>query len=351
MNHFLQNTLETSPGVISYKNNSISPGTEFMMTLIEHLQFFIQRKIQEDENWRKIDIILSGGDVPGEGEHKIMDWIRSWKQGPDYDVNESHCVYGNDSDLVFLCLALHLPKMVILREEQNYDRRHVNSATKRDIKKGHMELLFINLLREYLLLEYKNYEPKFKHPFDIERIIDDFTLFSFFIGNDFLHKLYCMNTKKGNFDEMLEKFKESMAESDGYMSDRGKVNWKRFLAMLKKVLYMENKMIKTTQSDMKKYVKDLQKGSFKYVIMETEQEIDPLEELPSKVDEEMEENLTGHEGTEFIEDDEEEEKQILQNAVYLGNKARPEYDQYDRDYNKNHELEYLTHYSKLRDEA
>jgi 5'-3' exoribonuclease 1 len=37
MNDFLVNTLQTEPGVISYKNNSISPGTEFMMTLIEHL--------------------------------------------------------------------------------------------------------------------------------------------------------------------------------------------------------------------------------------------------------------------------------------------------------------------------
>ena len=48
---------------------------------------------------------LSGGDVPGEGEHKIMEFIRGWKQSKDYDINESHCVYGNDSDLVLLTLA------------------------------------------------------------------------------------------------------------------------------------------------------------------------------------------------------------------------------------------------------
>jgi 5'-3' exoribonuclease 1 len=247
-----------------------------------------------------VDVILSGGDVPGEGEHKIMDWIRSWKQGADYDINESHCVYGNDSDLVFLCLALHLPKMIILREEQNYDRRQVNQATKREISSGHMELLFINLLREYMIMEYENHKSEFRHTFDIERIIDDFTLFSFFIGNDFLHKLYCMNTKQGNFDEMITKFKENMQYSDGYISDKGKVNWKRFLAMLKKVLYMENKMISTTYDEMKKFVKDLEKGSFNYVIMEGENEIDALDELP-QAPVEGEENLTGHEGTEFVE--------------------------------------------------
>lgn len=78
---------------------------------------------------------------------------------------------------------------------------------------------------------------------------------------------------------MICKFKESMAESDGYISDKGKVNWKRFLALLKKVLYMENKMIKTTWDEMKKHVKELEKGSFKYVIMDGEAEINPLDEL------------------------------------------------------------------------
>lgn len=51
---FLQDHLETSPGVISFKNNSICPGTDFMMDLIDNIKVFILKKLQEDEQWRKV---------------------------------------------------------------------------------------------------------------------------------------------------------------------------------------------------------------------------------------------------------------------------------------------------------
>lgn len=37
-----------------FKNNSISPGTEFMFELNRQIRFFIQRKMMEDVNWRKV---------------------------------------------------------------------------------------------------------------------------------------------------------------------------------------------------------------------------------------------------------------------------------------------------------
>lgn len=144
----------------------------------------------------------------------------------------------------------------------------MNTASKRTKSKESMELLFINLLREYMELEYAPYKESFKHEFSIEKIIDDFIMLSFFIGNDFLHKLYCMNIKKGNFDEIIDKFKKTLAGLDGYITDNGKVNWRRFLVLCKAVLYMEPKMIKTTMNEMTDFIKDLEKNSHHHNLLE-----------------------------------------------------------------------------------
>ncbi|KAH8043504.1 5'-3' exoribonuclease [Aureococcus anophagefferens] len=51
----------------------------------------------------------------GEGEHKIMDWIRRSQADPDRR-GERHAVCGQDADLMFLSLALHAPRVYVLRE-------------------------------------------------------------------------------------------------------------------------------------------------------------------------------------------------------------------------------------------
>lgn len=40
------------------------------------MEFFIAKKIQEDDHWKSLNIIFSSSNVPGEGEHKILSYIR-----------------------------------------------------------------------------------------------------------------------------------------------------------------------------------------------------------------------------------------------------------------------------------
>jgi 5'-3' exonuclease len=47
-----------------------------MQRLDKHLKFFVRHKLAMDSSWAKMKVLYSGYDVPGEGEHKIMEYIR-----------------------------------------------------------------------------------------------------------------------------------------------------------------------------------------------------------------------------------------------------------------------------------
>lgn len=72
--------------------------------------------MKEDPLWRNLRIEYSGHAVPGEGEHKIMQWIRDARASPSYEANIRHCMYGQDADLIMLALATHEPHFTLLRE-------------------------------------------------------------------------------------------------------------------------------------------------------------------------------------------------------------------------------------------
>ena len=100
----------------SVDSNCITPGTEFMAKVDKILEYFIEKKISEDPLWRDTKVLYSSHSDPGEGEHKIMAFIRSLRTSPGYNNKERHCIYGLDADLILLSLSLHDTNIIQLRE-------------------------------------------------------------------------------------------------------------------------------------------------------------------------------------------------------------------------------------------
>lgn len=211
-----------------FDSNCITPGTEFMEKVSNCIKYFIRKKIKEDPLWRNLKVIYSGHDIPGEGEHKIMQHIRDMRNQPGYKPNTRHCMYGQDADLIMLGLVSHEPHFTLLREIVDFGgfQRNANAlkAVTKFTKQSDFQLLHLSILREYLGIEFAyGLDPK---TYDLERIIDDFVFMTFLVGNDFLPHMPTLDIGDGAFDLLFNTYKEQRQTwGDGqYLTSSGEVS-------------------------------------------------------------------------------------------------------------------------------
>ncbi|SGY47624.1 BQ5605_C001g00550 [Microbotryum silenes-dioicae] len=229
---------EEMPEGDGFDSNCITPGTPFMARLSEQLKYFIAKKVSEDADWRGVEIILSGHEVPGEGEHKIMEYIRLNKAQPGYDSNVRHCMYGLDADLIMLGLLSHDPHFCLLREEVTFGPKK-GKAKGLEVQK--FFLMYLSLFREYLDLEFQALKTSSALPFeyDLERIIDDFILLNIFVGNDFLPHLPGLHINEGALGRLFEIYKRILPTAGGYLNEHGNLNVKRLQLVLDELTVFE----------------------------------------------------------------------------------------------------------------
>jgi len=165
-----------------FDHNAITPGTEWMCQLGDALRYYLAAR-SSTPAWRRLSVLLSDASVPGEGEHKVMEFVRQQRLQPGYNCDTTHLIYGLDADLVMLALATHEARFYILRDfvpigrekfrvvcrvcgrsdhaadacpvllnakaHQTSKQRAAMSATRLPYKP--LQLLDISVLREYLL--------------------------------------------------------------------------------------------------------------------------------------------------------------------------------------------------------
>jgi 5'-3' exoribonuclease 2 len=256
-----------------FDSNCITPGTPFMDKLATCLRYYVHDRLNSDPGWKNLTVILSDANVPGEGEHKIMDFIRRQRANPDHDPNTHHVLCGADADLIMLGLATHEPHFTIIREEfrpdkprpceicaqYGHDTKECQGTARE--KQGafdemantftsgeqHYIFLRLSILREYLQKEL--FVPNLAFPFDIERAIDDWVFMCFFVGNDFLPHLPSLEIREGAIDRLVNLYKTMISKSDGYLTDCGDVNLERCQFILSAIGEVEDDIFKKRQKD------------------------------------------------------------------------------------------------------
>ena len=235
-----------------WDSNVITPGTDFMSRLSAYLWFYILDRMNSNEAWRSIKVILSDASEPGEGEHKIMKYVRDQRSQPGYDPNQSHVLHGLDADLIMLALATHELHFNILREKVFFGKREkeskqgqitqaqqlLDAQTKAAFNKGavlasclnprdewiyskSLEILEVSVLREYLEYEFKDLEPVVPFGYDFERVVDDFIFMCFFVGNDFLPHLPSLDIRDGALDYLMEVYRDILPSLGNYLTSSG----------------------------------------------------------------------------------------------------------------------------------
>jgi 5'-3' exonuclease len=176
--------------IYEWDTNAISPGTLFMNRLDKRMK----EVYDSDNNNNMYDIIVSGHEIPGEGEYKIFAHIKS-KPNLLVDV-----VYGLDADLIMLGLISPSENMYLLREPQHFNNTRNT--------KSEFLLFDVNLLRNSLL---KNYNNKID--------VCSYVCMCILLGNDFLPNLSYINIKRNGIDVLSDIYMRVSKNTDMKLVD------------------------------------------------------------------------------------------------------------------------------------
>lgn len=227
--------------------NMITPGTVFMQKLREA----INNHLATSEIMKEIKVIqFSDWSVPGEGEHKIMDELRSCP--PQSRFTDEHgdpiipktIIYGLDGDLIMLAMASQLPNVYLVREAYEYKQYAFEH-------KGYPYLFMdIGCLKAALLNEVRSkISAPLKGIDDQTRFIDDYILMSMILGNDFMPKIPWLNLRNNGpviiQSAYLEVFNAQSSEGDRFIYNRetGNINMEMLSAIMAILMRRENGLI------------------------------------------------------------------------------------------------------------
>ena len=208
-----------------WDTTAITPGTKFMDRLNKNMQEYF------NERFKNLNVIISGSEQCGEGEHKIYRYIRD---NPTYHYDTNTIIYGLDADLIMLTL-IHTKisqNLYLFRETPDFITMIDNTL----VPDEHY-VLDIFELGEKINQQMTNESDK--------DCVLDYIFLCFFLGNDFMPHFPALNIRTNGIEILLETY-HNLFTNETIISNN-KIKWK----------------------NLKKFVEELAKNEIAYCEHET----------------------------------------------------------------------------------
>ena len=221
-------TKHNKPIPNNWNNSAITPGTEFMEKL--------HNKIIAWSKKQTLEIIYSSCNTPAEGEHKLLQYIRSNQRE---NKKFSYVLYGLDADLIFLALSANCNEIYLLREANQMNKNEPD---------GTLNYVSIKIMKECINQSMQDYYDKSIGDFELnqDKLIADFIFLCYFLGNDFLPHLPSLDIHKDGIEYLIKSYIYVLNDKRDYLLDSvdKKINQEFLASLLGKLAEKEEEIIK-----------------------------------------------------------------------------------------------------------
>ena len=200
----------------AWNTSAITPGTKFMNLLHNKLAKHFDTSNPAALNARYnlnggAGIILSSSKEPGEGEHKLFEYIR---EHAAEHAAATTVIYGLDADLIMLCMShLHISRGIYLYRETPEFVKSINVALD-EKERYYMDIPeFADAIVEQLSSSSLQCSPKVAK----DKVID-YIFICFMLGNDFMPHFPSLNIRTTGIATLLEAYRATIGANETIVS-------------------------------------------------------------------------------------------------------------------------------------
>lgn len=227
-----------------FDSNAITPGTQLMLDLCAYVGKYVRKYTGE------LEVVWSPSSVPGEGEMKLMDFVRFYA-----GRGESSAVYGLDADIILLSLCATIGKDQTSGQRPESGRDPIQRmyvVRERDMDHA---LVDVGKVRANLLEKLQWRTRAGARPVD-DLLITDFVFMCFLIGNDFLKRAPGVDILTGSIDVIVDAYKAACTAHGHITTADGRFSYAALAAFFAELAADERRLFDTKIRNINQYIPD-----------------------------------------------------------------------------------------------